>query len=60
MTAFPPATQRHPNPSLMSAKATGNVSAAIGYRGLGVDYSKDSFSVDTVSHGPVIGLEVVF
>lgn len=39
---------------------TGNVSAAIGYRGLGVDYSKDSFSVDTVSHGPVIGLEVVF
>ena len=39
---------------------TENVSAAIGCRGLGVDHSKDSFSMETVSHGPVIGLEVVF
>jgi len=35
-----------------------NVSVALGYRGLGVDYSKDALSMDTVMHGPVIGLEV--
>ncbi len=39
---------------------TENVSAAIGYRGLGIDYSKGNFSYDTVSHGPVIGVEVRF
>ena len=39
---------------------TPNVSTAIGYRGLGIDYSKDAFSMDTVSHGPVIGLEIRF
>jgi opacity protein-like surface antigen len=37
-----------------------NVSAAIGYRGMGMDYEQGAFSLDTVSHGPVIGLEVRF
>jgi opacity protein-like surface antigen len=41
-------------------KITPNVSTAIGYRGLGIDYSKDAFSMDVVSHGPVIGLEIRF
>jgi hypothetical protein len=31
-----------------------------GYRGLGVDYSDNGFSLDTVSHGPVIGCELRF
>lgn len=35
-------------------------SVAIGYRGLGVDYAKDRFSLDTVTHGPVIGVEFRF
>lgn len=39
---------------------TENVSAALGYRGLGMDYSKGNFTYDVVSHGPVIGLEVRF
>lgn len=33
---------------------------ALGYRGLGIDYSKDAFSLDTVTHGPVIGIEFRF
>lgn len=37
-----------------------NVSVAVGYRGLGIDYSSGGFTFDTVSHGPVIGLEVRF
>lgn len=37
-----------------------NVSAAIGYRALGVDYNEDRLLLDTVTHGPVIGLEVRF
>ncbi|MES2708010.1 MAG: hypothetical protein V4726_15570 [Verrucomicrobiota bacterium] len=32
-------------------------SVALGYRGLGIDYSKDTFATDTVTHGPVIGME---
>jgi opacity protein-like surface antigen len=39
---------------------TENVSVALGYRGLGIDYSDDGFSLDTVTHGPVVGLEVRF
>ena len=39
---------------------TPNVSTAFGYRGLGTDYSKGKFSMDTISHGPVIGLEMRF
>ncbi|MBP7948539.1 MAG: hypothetical protein KA004_02705 [Verrucomicrobiales bacterium] len=35
-----------------------HLSTAIGYRALGVDYDEGEFSMDTVSHGPVIGLEV--
>jgi hypothetical protein len=35
-------------------------SGILGYRGLGVDYSKGGFSVDTVAHGPFIGLVVNF
>jgi len=35
-------------------------SALIGYRGLGVDYTDGGFLVDTVAHGPVIGLAFRF
>jgi hypothetical protein len=37
-----------------------SVSAAIGYRGLGIDHDSGSLQLDTVNHGPVIGLEVRF
>jgi opacity protein-like surface antigen len=39
---------------------TPSVSAAIGYRGLGIDHDSGSLQLDTVNHGPVIGLEVRF
>lgn len=39
-------------------RVNNNVNVALGYRGLGIDYSKDNFALDTVTHGPVIGLEV--
>jgi hypothetical protein len=39
---------------------TASVSALAGYRGLGVDYSNGGFLVDTVAHGPVIGLSFRF
>jgi opacity protein-like surface antigen len=39
---------------------TNNISAAIGYRGIGVDYGEDDFKLDTVTHGPVLGLEIKF
>jgi len=32
----------------------------VGYRGLGVDYSDGGFLVDTVAHGPVIGMSFRF
>lgn len=31
-----------------------------GYRGLGVDYQQDGFLVDTVAHGPVLGMTCRF
>jgi hypothetical protein len=37
-----------------------SVSALAGYRSLGVDYSSGGFLVDTVAHGPVIGLSFRF
>ncbi|QIF04356.1 hypothetical protein [Roseimicrobium sp. ORNL1] len=42
----------------LGLRVSDSVSLAAGYRGLGVDYEKDSFAMDTVSHGPVVGLEV--
>jgi len=39
---------------------TDSVSAAVGYRALGVDYSDGPLSLDLVTHGPVLGLEVRF
>ena len=39
---------------------TDSVSALVGYRGLGVDYSGGGFLVDTVAHGPAIGLSFRF
>jgi len=36
------------------------VSALVGYRGLGVDYESGGFVVDTVAHGPAIGLTLRF
>lgn len=35
-------------------------SAVAGYRALGVDYSKDGFTFDTVQQGPILGLVVHF
>jgi hypothetical protein len=37
-----------------------SVGLLLGYRALGIDYSKDAFSMDIVSHGPLLGLEVRF
>jgi len=39
---------------------TESVSGLVGYRGLGVDYTSGGFLVDTVAHGPVIGLSFRF
>jgi hypothetical protein len=40
---------------------TDHVSAVLGYRGLGVDYSNDDgFVFDVVQHGPILGLAVQF
>lgn len=39
---------------------TDSVSALVGYRGFGVDYSDGGFLVDTVAHGPLIGLSFRF
>jgi hypothetical protein len=39
---------------------TQSISALVGYRGLGVDYNDGGFLVDTVAHGPVIGLSFRF
>ncbi len=36
---------------------TSNISGALGYRAIGIDYSEDRFGMDTVSHGPVLGIE---
>lgn len=35
-------------------------SLAFGYRGLGIDYEKGDFFLDTITHGPVIGVEFRF
>jgi hypothetical protein len=35
-------------------------SATIGYRALGVDYSKDGFLFDTVMQGPIMGVTMTF
>lgn len=35
-----------------------HVNLAVGYRGIGIDYSDGGFSLDTVTHGPLVGLEV--
>ncbi len=41
-------------------KITPNIAAVVGYRGAGVDYSDDGFGVDTISHGPILGLDITF
>jgi hypothetical protein len=37
-----------------------NVSVALGYRGLGQDYSSGQEAIDVIAHGPVVGIEVRF
>ncbi|MNV22675.1 hypothetical protein D3C71_1136600 [compost metagenome] len=37
-----------------------SVSAAIGYRAVGVDYSRGSFKFDAVLQGPMAGLTIRF
>jgi hypothetical protein len=37
-----------------------NISVLLGYRGLGVDYSDGGFLVDTVAHGPAVGMKLYF
>jgi hypothetical protein len=39
---------------------TPKLSSVIGYRALGVDYDKDNFLLDTISHGPFVGLSYTF
>ena len=39
---------------------TESLSTLIGYRGFGVDYSSGGFVVDTIAHGPVIGVSMGF
>ncbi len=41
-------------------RITPSVCTAIEYRALGVDYEKDRFSLDTISHGPFIGLSITY
>jgi hypothetical protein len=36
------------------------VSVGLGYRALASDYAKGNFALDTVTHGPLLGLEVRF
>lgn len=36
------------------------LSTVLGYRALGVDYDKDNFLLDTISHGPFVGLSYTF
>ena len=36
------------------------VTLALGYRGLGTDYSSGNYANDTVTHGPLLGLIVTF
>jgi hypothetical protein len=36
------------------------LTSVIGYRALGVDYDKEQFLVDTISHGPFVGLSYTF
>jgi hypothetical protein len=35
-----------------------HVSLGLGYRALAVDYNKGAFALDTLTHGPLMGLEV--
>lgn len=39
---------------------TDSVSGLVGYRGIGVDYTDGGFVVDTISHGPIIGVSLKF
>jgi len=42
-------------------RMTENATVAIGYRGMGVDYTSSAFSpMDTITHGPVLGFEFRF
>jgi hypothetical protein len=42
-------------------KLTDNATLALGYRGMGVDYSSNTFSpLDVINHGPVVGFEFRF
>ena len=35
-----------------------HVSVGLGYRALSVDYDKNAFALDTLTHGPLLGLEI--
>ncbi|MFN0129571.1 MAG: hypothetical protein ACKV19_23135 [Verrucomicrobiales bacterium] len=39
-------------------RVNNHFSLAAGYRGLGIDYTDGGFSLDTVTHGPLVGFEV--
>jgi len=42
-------------------RMTENSTVAIGYRGMGLDYTSNAFSpMDTITHGPVLGFEFRF
>lgn len=41
-------------------KLTSKTTFALGYRGLGTDYSRGGFGSDITSHGPLIGIQMAF
>jgi hypothetical protein len=42
-------------------RMTDNSTVAVGYRGMGVDYTSDAFSpIDVINHGPALGFEFRF
>lgn len=44
----------------MGWRMTAGSTLAIGYRGLGTDYAHNGFGTDIVTHGPLLGVQMVF
>jgi hypothetical protein len=45
---------------VLGVDVTRNCSLALGYRGLGTDYSDGRFKYDVIAHGPMVGAEFRF
>lgn len=44
----------------LGCRFTDSFSALVGYRAMGIDYTDGGFLVDTLAHGPVIGVSIRF